>query len=68
MRDSGVVISVSLDIQETYERAVAMRDGWGALADQLEKSGKVCPHPIEQRRAFAGAPSLCRACGKVVAP
>ena len=67
MAEAKITVDVALELQETYERAVAMRDGWAALATSLVESGKVCPHPEEQRRRFEpGVPSVCKACGKVV--
>lgn len=52
MAEAKITVDIALELQETYERAVAMRDGWAALATSLVASGKVCPHPEEQRRRF----------------
>ena len=60
------IIRVGMDLQETYDHAMAMSEAFRALALRLAEEADVCTHPDGERAApEGGAPEFCQACGRI---
>lgn len=61
-------LTVTMDVQNLYDEAVAARDAFGAMADRLAREANVCTHPEGQRKQveFGGeVHHICGGCDRV---
>jgi hypothetical protein len=65
MAKDNMDIGIGLDLQQSYDRAVAMAHAWWAFAETLRRSGRICAHP-EERRIEVGEFIMCAECDSVV--
>jgi hypothetical protein len=59
-------VDVGMNLQDIYDRAIAMAAAWQAMARSLATTGRVCTHPESKRINVTDAVVICSECQTVL--